>query len=327
MIKYLTAEAQKEYGYPIAYLIEYRKEYAFPLPQKMTSENPDPDSKKVEQEALDALFQQEIKNFAQTMKKYKKQKQQLCGTILKKMSVGLEESLKKESEYPMKKGTDPIWLLEKIDYYCKTYRGNKYLPAVYMNAAKDVTEIMQSQNEAVSSFAKRLKSRMSLMWKTMQADGDVKYHKLIDQLKNEMQGLTDDEAAEQARERVLAFQLINRANPKRFGDLKEEIEKLKSRDVEKYPSTLAKAMEILQAYEQQKRKEYKHKEGNQKDKSHMEKVVTKKIRKSKVHMPKRAKSLRKCISAESVEYRDVIRLRINAQIMGNQCISRPGIKH
>ena len=44
---------------------------------------------------------------------------------------------------------------------------------------------------------------------------------------------------------MLAFQLINKANNQRFGDLKEEIQKLESRDVEKYLTTLTKAMETL----------------------------------------------------------------------------------
>ena len=57
-----------------------------------------------------------------------------------------------------------------------------------------------------------------------------------------------------ARERVMAYQLINRANPKWFGELKLEIQKVESREVEKYPTTLAKAMETLQEHEQQKKK-------------------------------------------------------------------------
>jgi len=52
---------------------------------------------------------------------------------------------------------------------------------------------------------------------------------------------------------VLAFQLINKANNQRFGELKEEIQKLELRDVEKYPMTLTKAMETLQDHELQRK--------------------------------------------------------------------------
>ena len=179
---------------------------------------------------FEVIFQQEIKNYSQQKKEYEKQKQQLCGIIVKKMSVGLEESMKKESDYPMKKGTDPIWLLDKIDYYCKTYRGNKYLPTVYMNALRDVVEITQGQSEPVSSYAGRLKSRMNLLWKTIEPDGNVVYHEMVKELvKADTTGnMTTDEAAKMTIERKMAFQLINRANNKRFGELKEEIEKLES---------------------------------------------------------------------------------------------------
>ena len=62
-----------------------------------------------------------------------------------------------------------------------------------------------------------------------------------------------------ARGRVMAYQLINRANPKRFGEIKQEIQKLELREVKKYLTTLAKAMEQLQDYEQQKKKASKQK--------------------------------------------------------------------
>ena len=243
LIKYMMAEAQKEFGYPIAYVVEYRKEYSFEIPKKEISVNKDSKAPAEKNIAFEAIFQQEIKSYSQQKKEYEKQKQQLCGIIVKKMLAGLEESMKKESEYPMKKGTDPIWLLDKIDYYCKMYRGNKYLPAVYMNAVRDIVEITQGPLEPISAYAERLKSRMNLMWKTMEPEGNVIYCELVDTLVSESESgkVTNKEAAAKARERILAFHLINRANNKRFGDLKEEIKKLESRDIEKYPETFVKS--------------------------------------------------------------------------------------
>ena len=52
---------------------------------------------------------------------------------------------------------------------------------------------------------------------------------------------------------MLVFQLINKANNQRFDELKEEIQKLELRDVEKYPTMLTKAMETLQDHESQKK--------------------------------------------------------------------------
>ena len=119
-------------------------------------------AKKAQQDIFDLIFAQEIKAYAQKKVEYEKNKEKICGIILKKMSTGLEEMMKKEKEYPRKKGTDPIWLLKKIEYYCKTYRGNKYLPAVYMNAVRDLVEITQGNNETISYYAKKLRSRTKL---------------------------------------------------------------------------------------------------------------------------------------------------------------------
>jgi len=252
LIKHLMAEAQKDYGYSVAYIIEYRKEYVFETPTKQQSTLSDEKSKKIQQDTYDSIFAQEIKAFTQKKSEYERNKEKMCGTILQKMSAGLEKTMKKEAEYPRKKGTDPIWLLKKIEYYCKTYRGNKYLPAVYMNAVRDLAEIIQGNNETVSSYTERLKSRMKVFWETMAEDGDVNYPELADKILSEDSNISSTEARKQARERVLAFQLINKANNRRFGDLKEEIQKLESRDVEKYPTTLTKAMETLQDHEVQK---------------------------------------------------------------------------
>ena len=189
----------------------------------------------------------------QKKSEYEKNKEKMCRTILQKMSAGLKETMKKEAEYPRKKGTDPIWLLKKIKYYCKTYRGNKYLLAVYMNAVRDLAEIVQGNNETVSSYAERLQSRMKVFWETMAENGDVNYPELADKISSDDSSISITDARKQAQERVLAFQLINKANNRRFGDLKEEIQKLESRNVEKYPMTLTKAMETLQDHELQKK--------------------------------------------------------------------------
>ena len=83
-----------------------------------------------------------------------------------------------------------------------------------MNAIKDVAEITQGNIETVSSYAERLKSRMSLMWQTMAIDGDVGYPELTNVIKAKDPHLTDAESREKAREQIQAFQLINRANQK-----------------------------------------------------------------------------------------------------------------
>ena len=111
IIKHLTAEAQKEYGYSITYVIEYRQEFDFDKPKRKVSKSTDKGVQEVEQQAYDMIFSQELKVLMQKKDKYTRNKEKMCGIILKKMSAGLEETIKKEDEYPKKKGTDPIWLL------------------------------------------------------------------------------------------------------------------------------------------------------------------------------------------------------------------------
>ena len=47
LIKHLTAEAQKDYGYSMAYVIEYRKEYTFETLTKEESQLSNEKAKKV----------------------------------------------------------------------------------------------------------------------------------------------------------------------------------------------------------------------------------------------------------------------------------------
>ena len=182
----------------MAYLIKYRKEYVFQPPTREESQLGDKKDKKAQQETFNSIFVQEIKAYAQKKVEYKKNKEKICGIILKKMSAGLEETMKKEKEYPRKKGTDPIWLLKKIKYYCKTYRGNKYLPAIYMNAVRDLAEITQGNNETISSYAKQLRSRMKLFWETMAMNRDVNYPELTDKISIDNSDISTTEAREQA---------------------------------------------------------------------------------------------------------------------------------
>ena len=114
---------------------------------------------------------------------------------------------------------------------------------------------------------------MKLFWETMAANGDVNYPKLANKISSNNPNMSITKARKQAQERVLAFQLINKANNQRFGELKEEIQKLESRDMEKYPITLTKAMETLQNHKSQKKQEFKvkNKSNNNSNKNQQEK--------------------------------------------------------
>ena len=49
------------------------------------------------------IFGQELKVLTQKKDEYARNKEKMCGIILKKVSAGLEETMKKESDYPKRK--------------------------------------------------------------------------------------------------------------------------------------------------------------------------------------------------------------------------------
>ena len=101
---------------------------------KKFSSNKIANDKEKKRLALEANMNDSMRKMeTQKKEEYARNKEKICGMIVKKMSTTLEETIKKEPDYPIKKGTDRVWLLQKIEYYCRTYCGNKYLPAVYMN--------------------------------------------------------------------------------------------------------------------------------------------------------------------------------------------------
>ena len=65
IVKHLTAEAQKEYGYSIAHVIEYRKEFDFKDPIRKISTKTHKDMKEAEQHGYDMIFGQELKVLTQ----------------------------------------------------------------------------------------------------------------------------------------------------------------------------------------------------------------------------------------------------------------------
>ena len=103
IIKILAAEAQREYGYSIAYVIEYQKEFTFEQPKLQLSEETNEKAKEVEQQAFDMIFAQEIKMLTQKKTEYARNKEKICSIIQKKMSAGLEETMKKEKDFPIKR--------------------------------------------------------------------------------------------------------------------------------------------------------------------------------------------------------------------------------
>ena len=65
LIKHLMVEAQKDYGYSMAYVIEYRKEYVFETLTKEELQLSDKKAEKVQQDTYNSIFAQEIKAYTQ----------------------------------------------------------------------------------------------------------------------------------------------------------------------------------------------------------------------------------------------------------------------
>ena len=85
----------------------------------------------------------------------------LCGVIFDKITKGAQEKLKRESVYAVKKQTDPAWLLQRLQHYCTSYKGNRHLPAVHLNALNGIATIKQGEHKSVTNFTERVKTRVT----------------------------------------------------------------------------------------------------------------------------------------------------------------------
>ena len=90
---------------------------------------------------LEAVHKTEVKRHTDTLDTYRTNKELLCGVITEKIMKGVQEQLKRESDYAIKKQTDPVWLLQRLRHYCTSYKGNRYLPAIYLNALNSIATI------------------------------------------------------------------------------------------------------------------------------------------------------------------------------------------
>ena len=86
-------------------------------------------------------------------------KELVCGVINKCISNGVKEHLEQDPDYAIKKRTDPIWLWKRMQHYCMSYKGNKYLPAVYINTLHGIANIQQYEQETVTNFVDCLKNQ------------------------------------------------------------------------------------------------------------------------------------------------------------------------
>ena len=140
LIKYLAKQAQKEYGTAISYIIEQEQEFPFSFPMKgkptlkVGTNNATQEDVDAEEAMLEAVHKTKVKCHTDTLDTYRTNKELLCGVITEKITKGVQEQLERESDYAIKKRTDPVWLLQRLRHYCTSYKGNRYLPAVYLNA-------------------------------------------------------------------------------------------------------------------------------------------------------------------------------------------------
>ena len=158
---------------------------------------------------LEAVHKTEVKRHTDTLDTYRTNKELLCGVITEKITKGVQEQLERESDYAIKKRTDPVWLLQRLRHYCTSYKGNQYLPAVYLNALNGVATIKQGEHESVTDFTERVKTQVTTYWNTISPTGEPIYHALAAEYAKErtgMQAPEDDE--EKARQALLSYIII-----------------------------------------------------------------------------------------------------------------------
>ena len=110
---------------------------------KITEANVSQADVDAEEAMIEAVYKTEVKRHTDTLDTYRTNKKLLCGVISNKIMKGVQENLERESDYAIKKWTDPVWLLQRLQHYCTSYKGNWYLPAVYPNALISVATIKQ----------------------------------------------------------------------------------------------------------------------------------------------------------------------------------------
>jgi hypothetical protein len=110
-----------------------------------------------------------------------------------------------------------------------------------------MANIKQFDNETVTAFADRVKSRMATFWNTIDTNGEPICHDLaLEYAKadNPLRTTATDDDQKKARESTMAYMIISKANDKRFKPLKDNLETNQTQDVAKYPDTVTKAMEF-----------------------------------------------------------------------------------
>ena len=137
-LKYLAKQAQKECEAAISYIIEQEQEFpfSFPVRTKPTLKVGDGNVTQAyvdaEEAMIEAVHKTEVKRHSNTSDTYKTNKELLCGIISNKIMKGVQEKLERESDYAVGKRTDPVWSLQRLQHYCTSYKGNRYLPVIYL---------------------------------------------------------------------------------------------------------------------------------------------------------------------------------------------------
>ena len=221
LIKYLAKQAQKECGTAISYIIEQEQEFPFSFPVKgkptlkVGNNNATREDVDVEVAMLEVVHKTKVKCHTDPLDTYRTNKELLCGVITEKITKGVQEQLKLESDCAIKKQTDPVWLLQRLRHYCTSYKGNQYLPAIYLNALNGVATIKQGEHESVTNFTERVKTRVTTYWNTISPTGEPIYHALAAKYAKActgMQAPEDDE--EKARQALLSYIIIKKSNDK-----------------------------------------------------------------------------------------------------------------
>ena len=263
--KFLILHIRKNYtnGDDIGNALETLQEVTFESPTLEMSSSEDELTRKREDKENEMIFEAKLAIYLKQMETYRTNKGKAYAFIFGQCTKVMQAKVMERKDYDNTK-RDPIELLKAIKELSYSYQDTKYDMKIVTSAIKSFINLKQKDDESLIDYTTRFKTARDVM--KAQLGAELVLHKIVMADPKYIKAETDEHVKNNKQvikthyERWQAYVYLENCDKNKYGTLVNGLDSQQALGTNQYPTTLAKATEILSnhrfdsAYMENKRK-------------------------------------------------------------------------
>ena len=263
--KFLILHIRKNFnnGDDIGNALDNLQEVQFTPPTLEMSSSEDKDVKLREDKQNDMIFEAKLAIFLKQEETYRTNKGKAYAFIFGQCSKIMQAKVMERKNYD-KTTREPVALLQAIKELSYSYQDTKYDMKIVTGAIKNFVLLKQKDDESLIDYTTRFKTARDVM--KAQLGADLTLHKVVMADPDYVKAETDEDVknnkviTRKHYDRWQAYLYLENSDKNKYGSLINGLDSQQALGTNQYPTTLAKATEVLSnhrfdsAYMEQKKR-------------------------------------------------------------------------